>query len=883
VKELPCLQFVLAAVFSVASAVAGPQITTTTLPPGTIGTAYSATLNATGGSPPYAWAQVGGLLPSGLTLSANGTIAGTPGIFVASPFTYNFSVTVHDSLGNEAPVQMLSISVARAVAILTLSLPGGSVGTTYSQTLASTGGAGAPYIWTVVSGTLPPGLTLNPATGAIVGIPSTAAGSPFSFSVTAGDTAGRVSAAQGLSIVIAPFITPTTTTLTSAVKPATYGQAVRLTATVNPAAATGKVTFYDGVGILGTMPVSGGRAVLSTILLGPAGNALQAYFSGLPAYLPSKSAILPETVNTVAANGFGAPFAYTAVAPVNGGPYRVVVADFNGDGIADFATPGGVALGDGNGTFQAFIPTAPFFPAVVAAGDFNGDGKTDLATPSLGILPGNGDGTFQTPIGYPAGSGTVVAVADFDGDGNADLATSGGVLLGNGDGTFKTLMAWPVAGAGGYSGITAGDFNGDGKADVFVVSVYNGASFVDDYKGVVFAGNGDGTFHVIATGIDFGGSIPTVLAAADLNADGKTDLVFGLDSLTIYLGNGDGTFRPDAIYAGGFTAVSVGDFNGDGELDLAATDPGGNAVGVLLGNGDGTFWSPLLWSVGGSPQALAVADFNGDGRADILSELALTPASLYNQFTILAGTASNQPAPSILPGGVVPLYSKATTIQPGEWVSIYGSNLASVPVTSNGPFPTSLGGTSVTIDGKAAYLLFVSPGQIDLQAPDDTAIGATVPVEVTTGAGTGTSTVTLGQFGPSFSLLGDTEHVAGIILKADGSYDILGPTGSSSGFPTVAAKAGDVVELFGVGFGPTTPFVPSGQLLPVSATPITANYPVQLTIGGAVVPSTPAYLSEEGLYQINVTIPAGLGTGDLPLTATVGGIQTPAGVVISLQ
>jgi uncharacterized protein (TIGR03437 family) len=189
------------------------------------------------------------------------------------------------------------------------------------------------------------------------------------------------------------------------------------------------------------------------------------------------------------------------------------------------------------------------------------------------------------------------------------------------------------------------------------------------------------------------------------------------------------------------------------------------------------------------------------------------------------------------------------------------------------------------IDGKAAYLLYVSAGQIDLQAPDDTATG-TVGVVVTTGGGSASSTVTLSQFGPSFSLL-DAKHVAGIILRLNGAgangggtFDTLGPTGSSLGYPTVAAKAGDIVELFGVGFGPTLPPVPAGQLFS-GAAPTTNT--VQLVIGGTLVTPSFAGLSSAGLYQINVTIPVGLGTGDLSLVATVGGVQTQAGVVISLQ
>jgi len=114
------------------------------------------------------------------------------------------------------------------------------------------------------------------------------------------------------------------------------------------------------------------------------------------------------------------------------------------------------------------------------------------------------------------------------------------------------------------------------------------------------------------------------------------------------------------------------------------------------------------------------------------------------------------------------------------------------------------------INGKPAYLSFVSPGQINLQAPEDTTIGP-VPVVVTTTGGTATATVNLAPFAPSLLLL-DSKHVAGIILRTDGSgaygggtYDIIGPTGTSLGYRTVAPRAGDTISLFGTGFGPTAP------------------------------------------------------------------------------
>jgi uncharacterized protein (TIGR03437 family) len=253
---------------------------------------------------------------------------------------------------------------------------------------------------------------------------------------------------------------------------------------------------------------------------------------------------------------------------------------------------------------------------------------------------------------------------------------------------------------------------------------------------------------------------------------------------------------------------------------------------------------------------------------------------------------ATQPAPSITPGGIVPVDSTAGTIQSGEWASIYGTDLASVATAQTGSFPQSLGGTSVTIDGKPAYLSYVSPGQINLQVPDDTNTG-NVSVVVTTRGGSASAEVALADVAPSF-LLFDSKHVAGVILRQDGtgaygqgkdSYDLLGPTGTSLGFPTVAAKAGDIVELFGTGLGPTNPAVPSGQAFS-GAAPTT--YTVSLQINNVGVAPMWAGLSAAGLDQINLTIPSGLGSGDVPLVAGISGghtplYVTPSYVVISLQ
>ena len=247
-----------------------------------------------------------------------------------------------------------------------------------------------------------------------------------------------------------------------------------------------------------------------------------------------------------------------------------------------------------------------------------------------------------------------------------------------------------------------------------------------------------------------------------------------------------------------------------------------------------------------------------------------------NTQTLMVGP----PIPVFNTQGIVP-----ATVQSGEWVSIYGTNLANRTATWAGDFPTALGGTSVTIGGMAGYLSYVSPAQINVQIPDIAATGVT-PVVITNAAGSGSSTLTLAALGPYFFQL-DGRHVAGIILRPNGggafgggTYDILGPTGSSLGYPTIAATAGDVIELFGTGFGPTDPAVPAGQPFSGAAPAIT---PVTLRINNVNIAPTFVGLSGAGLFQFNVTVPSGLGTGDVPLQAIVDGVQTPAGAVIPLR
>jgi Bacterial Ig-like domain (group 3)/FG-GAP-like repeat len=346
----------------------------------------------------------------------------------------------------------------------------------------------------------------------------------------------------------------------------------------------------------------------------------------------------------------------------------VTVLDVNGDGKADLLWDGvaanntgsvGVLLGNGDGTFQG--SSGPFDTGGQAAGpvvvaDLNNDGKPDLVVAefagqaSVGVLLGNGDGTFQQAVVYDTGATGVAlsaAVGDLNGDGKPDLVVANlkctttsfegcvSVLLGNGDGTFQKALVYDAAGWNSQS-IVLADVNGDGKLDLLVTNAGGVAGSVG-----VMLGKGDGTFQP-AVAYASGGDFALNLAVADVNSDGRPDLVVAnvySDTIGVLLGNGDGTFRRAVAYSSGghgILSMVVKDVNGDGNLDVLAANCGalwgfcpgtnGAVVSVLLGNRNGTFRRAEIYSVGSAPkgipgeapQDLTVADVNGDGIPDLL-------------------------------------------------------------------------------------------------------------------------------------------------------------------------------------------------------------------------------------------------------------------------
>jgi hypothetical protein len=201
------------------------SITTSALPGGTLGAAYSQSLAATGGTPPYTWSLLKGSLPTGLKLSAGGSITGTAN----AAGTFSFTILVTDSAALTATKQ-LSITVAGGLSITTAAaLPSGSLNAGYSQTLAAAGGT-PPYTWTLTAGALPKGLTLSTA-GAITGTP-TAAGT-FQFTATVTDSAS-LTASQQFTLIVGGGLAIATTALPGGKVGASYSQTLTATGGTPP-------------------------------------------------------------------------------------------------------------------------------------------------------------------------------------------------------------------------------------------------------------------------------------------------------------------------------------------------------------------------------------------------------------------------------------------------------------------------------------------------------------------------------------------------------------------------------------------------------------------------------------------------------------------------
>ena len=456
-------------------------------------------------------------------------------------------------------------------------------------------------------------------------------------------------------------------------------------------------------------------------------------------------------------------------------PNQVVVADFNGDGNLDFAVanagyesdPGNtvsVFFGKGDGTFGAPKSyTVGYMPFGITAADLNGDGKVDLATANwedgtASVLLNKGDGTFLPATSYAAGhpfapyaiaaipleSGSAPSlavmgsagvfilahegnanfsaaqgynppsvvdpvVADFNGDGKADLALVTGnpgdqgssgvaVLFGKGHGVFSSSTAYVVL--PDLDAVAAGDFNGDGKADLAVGDTYDGLiaivlgkgqahfsppvhEYAVDYpvaiasgrlgngrnldlavlswgreqKVLILLGNGDGTFSP-GQSIAIPALYPSWITLADFNGDGILDMAVTSQgdyadqgAVNILIGKKGGGFNPPVAYGSGMylRGAIIGDFNGDGKLDFVLPGYDDMNFVVFLGNGDGTFRQGASYPLTAGPDSAAAGDLNGDGKLD----LAVSLNNGKNEIWLGNGDGTFRAGPTSMAGGIL--------------------------------------------------------------------------------------------------------------------------------------------------------------------------------------------------------------------------------------
>jgi len=573
----------------------------------------------------------------------------------------------------------------------------------------------------------------------------------------------------------------------------------------------------------------------------------------------------------------------------------------------------------------------PYIPAV---GDFNGDGLQDLAlvdaaNDTLSVLLGNGRGGFVAAPGPGTAVGNVshVAVGDFSGDGKLDLAYANAnndtvsVFLGNGDGTFTPAPGPPITVGAFPSDIVAGDFTGNGKLDLVVANEMSGDL-------TVLLGNGNGTFTAApGSPVAIDGQ-PVRLAVGDFNGDGKLDLAVALlkdnsgdpDAVEVLSGNGDGTFTaagaPISLPGSSISAIGVGDFTGDGKLDIAACDAGGDDVSVLLGNGNGTFvtapGSPI--AVGSDPGVIGVGDFTGNGRQDLA-------VANDGDISVLLGNANGafSKAPgSPIRGGFVAVGDFDGVSRPDLVVANAKNTLSvllnSSPELATGPLGATLSASlpativgGVRIKGTASVTV-TAPVGAAVKGPVSVALYASQTASLSGGtqlmpaitrtltlkAGASkTLRLALSSFPPT---LAGTYYLVAQVTAPDGTSTVAVGPSVSVAKPVVSILASSVT-------GSPAAAAPEGKLSLRLTLQNTGNVPAAGTAGLTISLSTSPsgadsspvatvplrvklWAAKSGAYRVKFRLPSGTAAGSYYLVASLavgalGDTNTADGVAVS--
>lgn len=368
----------------------------------------------------------------------------------------------------------------------------------------------------------------------------------------------------------------------------------------------------------------------------------------------------------VSAGTYPIPFLPPVIYPTSSiSTTRVVITDYNGDGLNDVLVTGDSPVGapgvlyiflqDKSGHLSAPITKPlPYTPSWISAGDLNGDGRVDVAIGSyhrIDVLYRDSSGNLSTSTMLSTTASSATAIADINGDGRLDLLgfsvnTTGGtdiaIYYQNSDGTLSmpaqyhtSFISWMPA---------IGDVTGDRLPDILLSSA--STAWPDDF--VILPQNPDHSFgpdvHSGGSGLGAGS-----IAIGDINADGRNDVASSVwvtesNNIDVFLQDTDGQLHSSATYGviQNPASIQLADLNGDGHLDIALASDGYGVIGVYLQDANGKFTNQILYTmpvINGTPavpygpQGIAVGDISGDGKPDIVvADFDEGLAVLYNSL-----------------------------------------------------------------------------------------------------------------------------------------------------------------------------------------------------------------------------------------------------------
>jgi hypothetical protein len=845
------------------------SVTASALSNGLVNSAYSQSLAATGGTASYTWSIVSGALPTGLSLSAGGTISGTP----TSAGAFNFTVQATDTASptHQTASKAFSILINSVLGISTASLPGGIVTTSYSQTLAASGGAPG-YTWSLTTGSLPPGLTLN-TSGNIFGTPTTAGTSNFTVQVADNTSPTPQTATKALSITVGPALAITTSSLPNGLATTSYSQTLTATGGTAPYSwSLSSGSLPAGLSLSGTGTISGtattggtyGFTVKATDSTSPtAQTAIQALSITIT---PAFSIVTTTLPNGVA----GAAYSQTVTGTGGTPPYSWTVTSGT--------LPGGLTLSSA-GTISGTPSVAGTFNFTVKGSDSSA--TTQSATQPLSIAIGAAltitttslpnalaNSAYSQPLAASGGT-TPYAWSITAGALPSGLTlTPNGSIYGtpNASGTFNfatqvTDSTTPTAEAVTKAlALTVGPALTITTASLATATV--GAAYSQTLAAL---GGTPGYTWSMASG-----NLPPGLSLSTGGVISGTPATAGFYNFVVKVTDTTSPTAQTATQALGITTLAT----------LAITTaslPNGLATAVysqVLGASGGT--PPYTWAIssGSAPAGLAL---NASGvlsgtpttagtstfTAKVTDNTSPTPMAASQSYTITTGAATSITTTS-LPNGIAgspyaQVLAATGGTTPYTWSLVSGTLPAGLTLTPGGAIsgiPTTAGPSNFTV--KAT----------DSTSP--TAQTATKSLSITITAGLTITTTSLPgglattTYSQALAASGGTSPYTWTITSGSLPNGLtLSSTGAISGAPTVSGTFSFVVQA-------TDTTYPNAQ---------TASQALSITLGAALLITTQSLNAGAVGQSYTQTLNASGGTS--PYTWSVESGQLPSGIALT--